>query len=475
MVVKLPARAAWGAHGSEPPRRFALFSHATLRDVAVGIVASDRGIEPLTTFVVKRSWTFDPESGELSPHAAVLGVGAPGRHPVDHPDALDASSDFAPWKVAADVLVVGTASFASPTSSMPVVIEAGGRRVERKLRAGAEASALPLALPYLGGERVGPSRAFTPTGGEYFGDTPDDAFQAAAPDLRLPLGALERDGSLALRGLLPRSGDHPLVLQLPTARPLLRVIDIRGTERGLDLALDTVLVDLDARRVDLVHRATESGRPAHRVVLDGFRDGGLPPDASIGRPHAEYALSAVTTEDDARVEREPALDATDRQIALADAVSGASPEPRMELDRYAEIHADLAERPRHRTEVLREHGLAETGWLVEERAWLERMAADAMRGDPGVATAFGALFVEAQDALVTPRETDMPLDEYARIAVIFDHAEEPIEALAGEKLTLAQWMRLGRIWAERVDGDAAVEHALTRALQRERARAGTEG
>lgn len=474
MVLKPPARAEWGAHGAAPGRPLTLLvAPAAARDVLVGSLEHVRSQVSATTFVVKRAFTFDG-AGSLMRCAPRWTIGRGSRHPVDHADALDASSDFVPWKTRADLVIVGRATFGTPQTRSDIVVQAGGRRVERTVRATVPAAELPLSMSYLGGDRLGPARGAAPGGGMYFDDVADDGFQAAPTDLRFDLGVLERAPTIALLGLLAGFAGKPLVLALPGERPLLRIFDRKGNERGVDAALDTVRIDLDERRVDLTYRATEPGRPADVVVFDGFRPIGAPPDASVGRERVRHVAAAVMTEDDARLEREPELDAVARQMVVADALAGPLPQPTLDLQRYAEVHADLAERPKHRPEVLRAHGFDDVSWTIEERAWLERMAEDAMRGDPSSATAFGSLFVEAQDQLVTPRETEMPLDEFARLTVVVERAEEPIEALEDETLTFAQWMRLGRIWSQRTDGDPRLERALETAIERERARAGSE-
>src|SRR5690606_30040938 len=129
-----------------------------------------------------------------------LGGERASRHGPADPTGLDRASDFAPFKVLTDVTVVGHAVAPAPTPRHPLAIAIGDHRVERVASAAAPTASFPLATPYLGGYPLAPGSQHAPKAGAYAEDTPDDAFQSAAWDLRLPKGALEAAGNIVLEG-----------------------------------------------------------------------------------------------------------------------------------------------------------------------------------------------------------------------------------------------------------------------------------
>ncbi len=71
-------------------------------------------------------------------------------------------------------------------------------------------------------------------------------------------------------------------------------------------------------------------------------------------------------------------------------------EPGLSLEDYATTAARLALATEAKATVLACHELDEHGWLVEERAWLERLAEAAAGGDVSLVVRYGDLFVQAK-------------------------------------------------------------------------------
>jgi hypothetical protein len=141
-----------------------------------------------------------------------------------------------------------------------------------------------------------------------------------------------------------------------------------------------------------------------------------------------------------------------------------APDPRLPLQEYAAIAAELAEEREPRTAVLLRHDLDEDAWTLEERAWLERIGNAAMEGDTSLALAYGDRFVAAQDALGAPGEQARSLDDYLAIRVAMEAAEDPCAALRDRSLTLSVWMRLDRRFARARAADPALGDEMERRL-----------
>ncbi|MEZ4447385.1 MAG: hypothetical protein R3B72_50380 [Polyangiaceae bacterium] len=130
----------------------------------------------------------------------------------------------------------------------------------------------------------------------------------------------------------------------------------------------------------------------------------------------------------------------------------------VDLERYAQIAAELAEQPRARNEVLARHELNELRWLEIEKTWLLRVATGALAGDPSLGQAIDQAFIAAQDA-VGGGEPARPLADYARIVARLESGEALTPTLAAEGLSLADWSRLSRAWSGRIAADPEVARA----------------
>jgi hypothetical protein len=176
-------------------------------------------------------------------------------------------------------------------------------------------------------------------------------------------------------------------------------LETRWGDRPIDMICDTLWIDTDRELLVLVWRgqahAPAEGRDIERIVVSLERD-----DAPRRRAERERALlrgagaHAIEPPD---LTDPAAGDGEDPTLALEKYARWEEPvEPSLPLDRYAAVAAELAEQREPRREVLDRHGLSEDDWMLEERAWLEKMGDAAMRGDDGPATAYGALFAAAR-------------------------------------------------------------------------------
>jgi hypothetical protein len=154
----------------------------------------------------------------------------------------------------------------------------------------------------------------------------------------------------------------------------------------------------------------------------------------------------------------------DGEQLIAEVLGSVSPEPRIALTRYAQISAELAEEPAARARVLARHDFDDRTWLVEERAWLEHIAAAAASGNDQLAIQYGAAYREAEDALARPEEGAFSLDDYTRLAVATQRAVDPLVILGAAPMTLPQWSRLERRWLDRAERDSETRAELDRLL-----------
>jgi hypothetical protein len=401
-------------------------------------------------------------------------------------EILDAAADFVPMKSACDVIVVGHAHARSPTDTIRGAVRLlaqDGRPLHGTsfvARSGAPAKQIPLVAPYLTGAIAGAASRLGPIVGEgrfvggRLGDDVDTAvFCAAAPELRVPFGSASPISLLELTGVLPyEEGDEPIpgdvvatrLVGLPGLRPVVTV-DARGIEDvPLRPLLDTILVDADAQRGAIVWRAT-AGPYASLVDVDRILVSMELVGAERSMPERRSdtqrgKVGFAMTEDDARLGREPAKEDPRIRYEELRTWGEIAPEPRIPIDRYAAVSAELAEWPDKRATTLERHGFDEGTWGVEERGWLERFASDAMDGKGELATYYGTLFLAAQDRLASPEEEHLTLRDYAGLRAEMERAADVSQVLDDAKLTLAKWMRLDRRFTARAEEDPKIAAEL---------------
>jgi hypothetical protein len=125
--------------------------------------------------------------------------------------------------------------------------------------------------------------------------------------------------------------------------------------------------------------------PGHRLVvsLEDVTRGRMLQDVERDLMRGRFARAVTEAEVDV-----PA-NAVDHEVELARYRSlELTPNPALSLERYAEISSEMAAKSEPRAAILARNGLDETLWLIEERAWLERVGRAMSRGDLDVPVAF---------------------------------------------------------------------------------------
>ncbi len=424
------------------------------------------------------------EKAPCAPAAAppLLRPDVPSRFAADPPDAVDYTSDFVPPRGTVEVHVVGHAQAGAPSSRrmvrVAVVGHDGVRVVEasRALSSPVPVASFPLAAAAFGAQAaaLGPRPApALPEDGLYSLGPEGGAGATCARDLSAPRGALRDDATLLIEGTRP---DGVAQLALPGLRPRVEV-DFVGANARVPMHLETIWIDLDAGQGALVFRGEcaipqQTVDAVHRIVVSlESRDAERGRDqrlADIQRGDVGWAQVREMGATPPPVDPDdPVIDA-----ATVETWGAVAPEPRVPLPRFAAIAAELAEDPRARGRVLARHEISERTWMIEERAWLERMAVLAMKGDPATAAIYGQLFAEAQDALGTETEARVSLDDFAAALVALDRAHDPTEALEQLGWTLPFYARVERRWTRAAEDEPAIAERLRRKVAELEAAAG---
>lgn len=223
---------------------------------------------------------------------------------------------------------------------------------------------------------------------------------AGAPDASLGVNfatlsqrsvRIDNDAEILLEGLVP--GGEPCRLELGGHVPRISA-ETFAARFWVDMELDTVLVDTDEERIEVVWRgqvpssadsierlvvSLEPDDDELRPLIDVYRD--------LQRGHFFFAAEAEPPEPDAAGE-----------ILLQAARYSTwdlTPNPSVSLEDYIAVAAQLSAQPTSRGEVLQQHGFDEDGWLLEERAWLERVADASSNGDDAFVDKYGYLLQQA--------------------------------------------------------------------------------
>lgn len=467
--------------GQECPRLVVVQAEGPLgmRDAraSVGAATFSRDGEWFVTVIVKLALgRGDGPLMQVLP-APPFFVDRPSRFAALDPTLLDHASDFALFKPAVDLLVVGHARATVPSAALSAslrLLSGDGSTLlstVASLRAGAPTREIPLAAPYLSTAHAGAATRFAPSqnparavGGLVLPSLDPLLFQAASPELRLtgkPVIGLE---AIVTEGLSegPRAGAAER-LQLPGLSP---VVTWDGAEEGNELAtrLDTIHLDADAGQLTATWRGVigplSTPDAIRRLVVSLDRIG---VERSAGERLVDTQRGDVHfawTEDDAArgeppPKEHPLLD-LHRYLSWGEV----APEPRVPLETYAKVSAEVAEWPDRRSQTLERHGFSDARWMIEERAWLERFAANAVDGRGELVAHFGELFVVEQDALKSAEEDAITLQQYVALKLSMARAGDVAEILAQAKLRLAQWLRIDRAWTSLAEADPEVAAAL---------------
>jgi Uncharacterized protein conserved in bacteria (DUF2169) len=459
----------------------ALKAQRSLRMGVATMLRHEQGL-PRTSVLVKLTLTGVGDRGEpldvLRPalkqrlpeidRPSRLGATAP-------PGLLDYASDFAPKKTGIDIHLVGHAHAASPVSTIEGRFGIGPIFLPFKVNAPVAARQLPLAAPYLSMLTTEVGGRFAPAGDpsrfELSGQYPDAfdyvRFQNAPPGLVVPFAAIAPDAQIVLDRFSRHGGDREM--SLPNLLPVITA-DVAGeSDVVVPIELDTIWIDVDVEEVVLVWRGdvpeTGSDSDIDRLVvsLENLR---APRDAATRLSDTQRGqVHFAMREEDAQSGTPPPEDHPRLESARYGTWGAVAPEPRIPLDQYANLSAELAEFPADREAILRRNDLNEDLWLVEERAWLERFASEALEAPPLLSIAYGELFQRAQEALAKPEEAQWTIADYATLHVKMERSGDLMEVLGEVPMTLPQWMRLERRCLARAESDPAAQAELERATQ----------
>jgi len=443
-----------------------------------------RGPEDLFGVVVKVTFTFqqgDPgvETALVAPEPLSLQLDTDSELGGAGEGELAYGTDLGFYKPRCDVLLTGHAHAKQAVNGIDAAIRVAD--VERRFQvvASAAATALPLSQSYLRDPLgahpcpiVGPRVLQREDADTAFAPEQLVTQQLAVEDQQA--AKLPDDALIVLTGLSPRGPERQV--KLPGLRPQLFVGAGDYGEGVLALTFDTLWIDTDLEIMVGLWRGilplpASEARQIDRMIVT-LEDSQHPRDVAaiereVGRGRFHYAV-----EEDDLPEGPPAVD-DDALVFTKLRAREPTPEPTITLEVYAEVSAELAEQREPRNEVLRRHGFDEAIWLLEERAWLSRMAA-ATTGQAGaggleLAMRYGELYLAAQERLADPAEAKLTVDQYAELKVSLDEARDPADVLRAHELSLPAWMRIDRRWcaAARDDDEVAkqVDRAMTRARQ----------
>jgi hypothetical protein len=376
-------------------------------------------------------------------------------------DGLAYGSDFGFAKPRVDVLVFGHAHAAAPSTRIPVRLRVGDWERGAIAVAHDPTREIPLTPPHLESPAGGATEPWGVVREDAEGES-YDARRRCRAAASMQLDALDLAAQIEIEGLSPRA--TRATFQLPGIGPRVAV-DARGTTFGLlDVRCDTLHLDTDFEQLVLIWRAElPSSIPLHsihRLVVSLEREGDPDADEAMLRGVVRGTVGFALEEDDF-----PG-DADELEMARWEALEHAA-DPELPLDRYAAITAELAEKKRPRGEVLDSHGLDERSWLIEERAWTERIGKELSSGDGTPAAALGEQILAAQSRFAGPHEP-RSLEEYARVKVALEGSETPEMVMAEHDIALGEWLRLDRHWQSACSADPGLARELRDQLAQHR-------
>jgi hypothetical protein len=134
------------------------------------------------------------------------------------------------------------------------------------------------------------------------------------------------------------------------------------------------------------------------------------------------------------------------------------------VEHYAQICAELAERPTERAAILAAHGFPDALWRDVDSRWRAAIAKEAEGGQSQILTRYDTAYIAAQERFRDP----IGVAEYAQILLGVERGEVGL-VLGHLKLRLSDLMRLQRVWTKKLAADAqlASELAATLAAARE--------
>ncbi len=263
--------------------------------------------------------------------------------------ALERASDFAPLKQEVDLVIRGTARSIDGAAKTAVRVELGTLRAsfevgaDSPVRLGPIAPTHPARQPLFGTF----DDAWLDERWPYLpADADPRAFQVALPLLRTP--TLRSGARLVVAGLL--EGGRTIDVPLPTQKPHALALSGPNSELvDVVLQLDTLLLDADAMRLEIVWRGSypaASGTtevPSLLLVRDRETVGSAAVDHAVASLRAPVWRDAVSPSIDASTSRPlKAARAHWSELTAALLRLRSAPGPARPPPRRAEILADLA-------------------------------------------------------------------------------------------------------------------------------------
>ncbi len=419
---------------------------------------------------VKLTFQYDADSDEvtarLAEEQAALSSGAISEMAGAADDELAMASDFRTLKERGEIMIVGHAHGEEASTGIAAGVAVddierafGVASAEPALSAAITRASLRSEIGETGEAPVGPIVSDEP-GDEQAPWGAPQACEAQRGDY------FSADATVELAGLDQRQ--PALAVTLPGIQPVLEARRRGGSVESLPLHCDTLWIDVDARRIVATWRGSYAARRRHArevacvvLSLEPPSKSDMPAPGSIALAHYHYALQAND------LERRSPRYSEDRLKLARYAAMGAAAEPALPLEDYARIAAELAEQREPRDDLLKRHEWEPDAWLVEERAWMERIGDQTAKGDNDLAVRFGELFVVAQDALAREDE-QLELEPFAKLKVQMESSENPAKLLEERELSLAAWLREQRRWDKQTQTDAELRRELKKAIAEQR-------
>lgn len=437
----------------------------------------DEGIVPSSTFVAK-------VAGSFAPDGAIEWADTPlfTQQARDEAGRLLSPYELGPARDGKlDLVLTGGVRPPHPSSRVELRLRLGEAERRLVLQASEPAPWYPLEPPYLTWPDGTPAELASrwvplpPHPSRDVGETSGGAYAVAPETMRFAAFselAPEAPRVLELEGFVP---EGLLRLELPQVLPKLALDRSRpGLVDLLPLELDTLHVDLESRAIALLYRGRwiyplgKSDAQRAIVVLDADDAHRSLDEVRRDLPRASFSFAAEP--DDLRTDARD--HGEEQRLLLARYESWEheeAPEPLLPLAAFAELSAELAEKPREPELVLARFGLEPYEWDLEQRAWLEKIARSALDGDGSLGNEYGELFQKAQEALSTPEEAAFDAERYARTAVLLERSDDEAKALTALGLSIGAWMRIDRRIEERSARDEAFARAVDEAFVKARA------
>lgn len=410
--------------------------------------------------------------------------------------ALKRPIDFAPMKGDVDVVWIGHVELEGPPGS-PVErtggVLAGGETTALIFHADAPGK-IPLVPPHVrivqapqGASSLAPRDTHDAAENAFHHreDFPYEDYQCAS---RWLLREWVKEGSHLTMTI---EGKAVADFRLPDRSPRVLLDPAHSsTLIGVDMDLDTIVVDVDKHELELTWRGIvttlNDESDLDRILVGWLSDDEMAnPDKSWDAmlrelPHGWF--EHVWMFSDAEAGLPPAaLDGDDLVRARMQSWSHPHPPaPRLELERFTTVQAELAENREPRADTLKRHGLDEYKFGLEERAWLDRIAGESRvgEGQPPIAKQYAQAITSASDRLARPGEQERTLRSYAELLVRMERTDAS-KTLQQAGVTLGAWLRWDRQVMQRTERDADAAKELRAHVDELRSQAesapGTEG